>query len=397
MFSYKAVNINGNKIKGEFEGENILELRAVLKDSGYYLLDFKNKNGVLKNILKRRVGLKDISFLCNALGNMLSSGITISQALNVIASQCNNKILKQSLYNIERNVSKGESIHKSLKNNLKIYPLFMAEMVKAGEEVGKLDKVLTDLSIYYDEQNKILTKIKSAIAYPLIVLTSSIFIIMFLMIKIVPQFTDTIRSMGGKIPLLTQTTLNFCNFIRNNFCVINMCVILSIIILYKYFKTNKGKIFIDKMKLKIPCYRTMYNYLVLSKLSRALSMLISSGSNIIRALEISLSIINNKIIENKTRNCIEDIKKGECIYYAFKKHDIGNEMFLAMIKTGEEVGRLDTMLLRTATIFESEFKERLKMLLSLMEPSIIIILAFFIGIFIISAIIPIITIMDSIA
>lgn len=367
-------------------------MRNTLKNNGYYLLNFKNK----KNIFKKRISFSDISFLCNGLGSMLNSGIPISQALNLAAAQSSNKTLQQSLYSIEREVSKGEAIYKSLKNNLEIYPLFMVGMVKIGEETGKLDKVLMNLSTYYDEQNKIFTKLKSAITYPLIVLISSILIIIFLMVKIVPQFMDTLTSIGGEIPFLTQITLNSCNFIRNNFYLLNITLFLIAIIVYKYSKTIKGRIFIDRMKIRIPYLRKIYNYLILAKLSRSLSMLISSGFNIIRALEISLSVLNNKIIENKVENCVEDIKKGQGIYYAFKKYELGDEMFLSMVKIGEETGRLDEMLLKLSLIFDNELKASLKKALSLMEPVIIIFLALFIGIFIISALMPIITIMDSI-
>lgn len=397
IVSYRAINIQGNKIKGEFDGESIAELRNILKDSGYYLLDFKNKNNFLQNILKRRVSFRDISFLCNGLGSMLSSGIPISKALNVVASQSINKTVRQSLYSIEKNVSKGEDMYKSFNKNLEIYPLFMVEMVKIGEEIGKLDKVFMDLSMYYDEQNKIFSKVKSAITYPLIVLISSIFIIIFLMARILPQFIDTLTSVGGDIPFITQITLNFYSFFRSDFYLINISLFLITVILYRYFKTVKGKIFIDGMKIKIPYFRNFYNCLILCKLSISLSMLIASGFNIIRALEISLSVLNNKVIENKVKNCIEDIKKGEGIHYTFKKYGVGDEMFLSMVKIGEQIGRLDTMLLKCGKILEDELKEHLKKVLDLMEPVIIIFLAFFIGIFVISALMPIITIMDSIA
>lgn len=360
-------------------------------------MDFKKKNSILKYIFKERVNSRDISFLCKGLSSMISAGISVSQALNTIASQCNKRTLKQSLYRVERNVSRGESIYKSLKKEPDVYPLFMNEMIKIGEESGKLDKILENLSEYYDKQDKLVNKVKSAITYPLVVLTSSFFIILFLMAKIIPNFIDTLLSIGGDIPFLTQITLDFYNFLRANFYLINIILFTIMITIYQYSRTNEGKLYFDNIKIKIPYLRRYYNNLFLYKFSVSLSMLIEAGFNIIEALETVISVLDNKVIENKIKNCIEDIKQGESMNSSFKKQELGNELFLSLISIGEETGKVEQMLSKLGEILENELEEYLKRLLSLMEPMIIIFLALFVGVFIIAAFMPIINIMDSIA
>lgn len=368
-----------------------------MKGDGYYLLNFKKKNSILKYVFKERVNSRDISFLCNGLSSMISAGISISEALNIIASQCNKMTLKQSLYRVEKNISRGETIYNSLKKERDVYPVFMNELIKVGEESGKLDKILENLSEYYDKQDKLFSKIKSAITYPLVVLTSSFFIILFLMAKIMPQFIDTLLSIGGEIPFLTQVTLDFYSFLRVNFYQINIILSIIMIIIYKYSRTDEGKFYFDNIKIKIPYLRGYYNNLVLYKFSISLSMLIEAGFNIIKALETVISVLDNKIIENKIKGCIEDIKQGESMNSSFRKHELGNTLFLSLISIGEETGKIEQMLSKLGGILENELEQYLKKLLSLMEPIIIIFLALFVGVFIIAAFMPIINIMDSIS
>lgn len=360
-------------------------------------MDVKKKNGISKYIFKERVNSRDISFLCNGLSCMINAGISVSQALNIIASQCNKKTLRESLCRVERNVSRGESIYKSLKKESDVYPLFMNEMIKIGEESGKLDKILKNLSEYYDKQDKLFNKVKSAITYPLVVLTSFFFIILFLMAKIIPNFIDTLLSIGGDIPFITQVTLDFYSFLRTNFYLINIILFTIMIAIYQYSRTNEGKLYFDNIKIRIPYLRRYYNNFVLYKFSVSLSMLIEAGFNIIKALETVISLLDNKVIENKIKNCIEDIKQGESMNSSFKKQELGNELFLSLISIGEETGKVEEMLSKLGGILENELEEYLKKLLSLMEPMIIIFLALFVGVFIIAAFMPIINIMDSIA
>lgn len=396
IFKYTAINLKGEKIKGEYYDINIKALNLTLRDKGYFLLDLNIRKKSFKDFFYRKATLQDLSILCNGLSTMISSGISISQALSIIEDLNNKKQIKESLYEIKKSVAKGETIYLSMKRFSHIYPIFMIEMIKVGEASGRLDEVFRKLSEYFEKTNKISMKIKTAIIYPLLVFITSIFIVIFLMMKIIPQFIEILKCSGGEIPLITRIVLLFYTFLKTNFIPINIILFSLIFIIYSYSKTLGGKAYLDGLKIKIPLLNKFYNKLIMSRFATSMGILISSGVTILKALEITKNILANKVVERKIINSIEDIKKGESIYYSFKKQNLGNNLFLSLIKTGEETGNLDNMLLKAGEIFENDVAENLKKIVAFIEPITILFLALFIGTFVIAALMPVFSIMDSI-
>lgn len=396
IFKYTAINLKGEKIKGEYYDNNINKLNLDLRDRGLFLLDFQIRKKGIKDLFYRKATLQDLSILCNGLSTIIASGIPISQALSIIEDLNNKKQIKKSLYEIRKSVSKGETIYLSIKRFSNIYPMFMIEMIKIGEESGRIDEVLKKLSLYYEKHNKVSMKIKTAIIYPLIVFITSIFMVIFLMMKVIPQFIDILRYSGGEIPTITRIVLFLYTFLKTNFVSINIILFSLIFIIYGYIKTSSGKIYLDNLKIKMPLFKKFYNKLIISRLAAAMGILMSSGVNVLKALEITKSIISNKVVERKIINSIENIKKGESIYYSFEKQQVGNNLFLSLMKTGEESGNLDNMFLKAEEIFENDIEENLKKMIAFIEPITILFLALFIGTFVIAALMPVFSIMDSI-
>lgn len=396
IFKYNAINLNGEKIKGEFDSSSISELNLALRNKGYFLLDFKTKRRNFKEIFYRKVTLHDLSILCGGLSNMASSGISISQALNIIEDLNDKKHIKESLGEIKRSVIKGETIYNSIKKFSCIYPTFMVEMIRVGEESGRMDEVLRRLSEYYENQNRIFIKIKTAVMYPLIVFIASIFIVTFLIMKIIPQFMEILKYSGGEIPFITRIVLSSHEFLKTNLFAISIILFFIIFLVFSYSKTLVGRTYFDKIKITAPFFKVFYNKLIMARFATSIGLLITSGFTVLRSLEITKSILVNKVVEIKIVNLIEDIKKGESIYYSFKKQSLGNNLFLSLIKIGEETGNLDKMLLKSGEIFDKDVEEGLKKIVVFIEPITILFLSLFIGTFVIAAFMPIFSIIDSI-
>ncbi|MBC2580308.1 type II secretion system F family protein [Clostridium sp. DJ247] len=396
IIKYRAIDLNGNKIKGKYESNNIEELNNILRKSGYFLLKINKEKNILENIHNGKAGYKEISIICRGLSSMLSAGITITKAINIVAFQCNKKSLRESLNNIERNLSKGESLYNSFKRKEDIYPLFMVEMINIGEISGRLDQVLEKLSQYYEKEYRTRMKIRSALCYPTIILFLSINITFFLMIEIVPEFMKVLESSGGEVPIITEMMLQLCILIKTNFFSMAISLFIFLTLVYFMYKKNKFKTYLDKFKIKIPIIRTFYNRLLLIRISNIMSILLYSGFTIIKTLEVTNSVLDNSIVKKKLYECTENIKNGESIYSSFHKYCLGNNLFLSMVKIGEEAGNLDYMLSKVQEILEDELEENLKKLVTLVEPITIVLLAAFVGIFVIAGFLPIVNIMDSI-
>lgn len=331
IFKYYGVNIKGEKIKGQFDVETIDELSILLKNKGYFLYDFQIKRKSLKELFYRKPNFQDLSILCSTLCTMLSVGIPISRVLNILMETFNSRLIKRSLYEIKRSVSKGESIYESMRKFSHIYPLFLVEMIKVGEEGGKLDSVLKRMSEYYEKQHKIHMKIKTALIYPLLVFVTSIFIVIFLVMKIVPEFIDILTSIGGEIPFITKVLLYACTFLKTHLFIIGTVFIFFISLGFNFSKTVNGKAHLDKIKMGIPYFNKFYNKFIISRFATAMGILMSSGFSVVKALEITSGVLENEIMKNKIYNSIEDIKKGETIYNSFKNQDIGNNLFLSLV------------------------------------------------------------------
>lgn len=337
----------------------------------------------------------DISILCSQLSVMLGAGVNISRVFDNLESQCNKNSLKLALKSIKEDVIKGKSIHSSMSKFKNIFPTFMIEMVKVGETSGKLDEVLKKLSEYYEKQNNVISSIKASLIYPVITLVTSICIVMFLMIKIIPQFTDIIMSNGGKVPVLTKAVMHICQFLKLYYLQGSAIIVLIILLVYKFNKSHRGKKIIEKVKFRIPYFSKIYNKMFIFKMCSAMTVLSRSGINILNALEITKNLIGSEIMAEKLENSIKYIEQGENMSDALNKAKINDKLFISLIQTGEETGGVDLMFAKLEKLFGSDLDRNFEKTTKIIEPIIIIILSLFVGIFIVSALMPIFTIMDS--
>lgn len=396
IIKYRAVNIKGERIKGKCQVEELNDIKNNLRQRGYFICSLWDRTDY-KYVFCKRANTADMSLICSELSILLKAGVSVAKALKTLEFQCNKIPLKRALKSIQEDVTKGESVNKSMSKFKDIFPEFMIQMIRVGEESGRLEEVLENLSEYYEKQNKISSSIKSALIYPFITLITAIFVIVFLMIKIVPQFIEIIESSGGEVPVLTKTVLYSCNFFREYYFEVTMILILICLIFYKFCKSLRGERFIENLKMKVPYFSKVYDRVFLMRLSSSMSILIRSGVNIVKSLEITSKVLGSKMLEEKINNSIKDIQRGESVYNSLENSKIKNNLFLTLVKTGEESGNLDLMFIKLEKIFGDELEKSLKKIVSIIEPAIIIFLSLLIGMFILSALMPVFSIMDSIA
>ncbi|OFI07575.1 type II secretion system protein F [Clostridium acetireducens DSM 10703] len=396
IYKYKAKNLKGEILKGCIHCENEKELLFLIKQKGYFCL--QSSKLIKFNIDIRKPNKKDIFIMCRQFYIILSSGLSIWKALDIISIKCKNKYIKYSLKNIKEDIIKGYKFYNSIKKFDYIYPEFLIEMIGIGEESGNIEKIFKDLSEYYENMYKIELKFKNSMIYPSIVCFVSIFVIAFLMIKILPQFVDILSTLGGNLPKSTYRLMCIFEFIKGKLFLLTFILIL-IIMFFKFLRKNKDlKTFtiLDNFKLKIPLIKNLYKKIVLLKFSKSMNLLIKSGFSIIKSLYISSNIVNNVYISDSIKNAIYNIEKGFSLSDALKSTNIFDDLFVSMIIVGEESGKLEEIFLNVSFIYENDIKENLKILSSFIEPVLIIILSVIIGTITISLIMPILNIMDCI-
>ncbi|WP_446899340.1 type II secretion system F family protein [Clostridium sp. LBM24168] len=395
VIKYSALNLYGKNIKGSCEYDKLDEVKREFRKKGFYIYKISNRIQWNK-ILCVKPSLMDISILCNKLNMMMESGIGISKMFMILEKQSHNSTLKNVLSNMKRQLMQGKSLYSSMKNFSNIFPYYMIEMIGVGEETGNLEKVLKELSKYYERQYKIYADLKSALIYPAITFIMSVCIIVFLMNNTIPEFINILQANSARIPAATKLIIDIFDFLKSYFMqIILMCIVL-VFIIYKWSISHRGRYTLDIIKINIPYFGELYNKILMFKISSSMKMLSISGVNVLKALYITSKTLGRRsVMSKRIINSIDIIRSGESISSTFKKCKIGNEMFIYMIKTGEESGRLEYIFNKLEFIFYDDVYRSLKSMVKITEPIIIIFLSFFIGIFIMAAIMPIFNIMDS--
>ena len=395
-YIFKAQNLEGTKRNGEIKCRDDADLNLILREKGFYLLDYeKEKKNKLYEIFNK-VSKRDLAILCNQLSTILDCGINISEALELLSNQSEKKCIKNSLKEIRIEVEKGEALGDSFEKSKVAYPSIMINMIRIGEESGKLDSIFLSLSNYFERDDKVVNKVIASLTYPLLLLVVTIFITTMLMVKIVPSFSVTLVNMGQKLPEITFAILNISNFMKNNFAFIALTICAFIICCREYFKSAKGKEIKDGALLKIPIFKRVYIKIIELKFMRAMSILLESGNTVFKSIQFSAFCTENKVVKDKIMLSIDEIMKGKSTAIALNKVEIFEPLVMSMIAVGEETGALSKMFDKASEIIDEDLKREIERLTVLLEPIMIVILALIIGVVIFSVMLPMFNIMDSI-
>lgn len=392
-YKYIAKTFKGTIIRGSTESDTAEELALELRERDMFLIRYRSMRKVTE--ISNKPNLKTISIFCKQFSICMRSGIPICDTLNLLYQQMPHKSIRNSLISIREHVQKGNSLYTSMKNSKKVYPDFMINMIYLGEESGKLDEILGELSIYYEKEHKLLKKFTNSMVYPCTVFITLTIVSFFLFIKVIPVFLENLNSLNANTPLITKVVLEISDFTRKNFLWFLVVDLLLSFVFMEYFKTEGGKLAFDKFKLTCPIFGPVYKRLIYTRFTRGLNILLSSGVGLIKAFEIIQDVIGNRYFKLKLKTVFLDIKKGGDLSSCFNTMNIFPKFFVAMIKIGEETGNLDGMFLNAADIFYEDAEENVEKATALLEPILIIILGIMIGTIILAVMLPMLNVMNS--
>lgn len=390
IYKYKAISQDGQFIKGTYEGDSEKDVLNMLRNKEYIPISIKKDIRIqYKNILfSKKVKRKDLAIFCRQFYTMINAGISIVKSLNILIEQTENKVLKQAIKFIYEDIQKGYTLSQSMGKQKRIFPEILINMIQAGEFSGTLDIVLERMSIHFEKESKLENKIKSAMIYPTILVFSSIAVIIFMLMAVLPTFVSIFTSSGILLPWPTRFILNISIYFQNYWYILLMIIIFIVGLIYYYKNTVIGKQRIDNIKLKIPGIRIISINIITSRFTRTLSTLISSGISLLDALTIVGKILNNREIESRLIKEVESIKRGVSLSTTIENIGIFPPIVNTMINIGEKSGSLDEMLYKAADFYDEEVESDLHKLTTLIEPILLIIMSVIIGFLVIAMTLP---------
>lgn len=389
-FKYKVMNQNGERLEGVYTANSKEDVMSMIRTNNYYPLKIEEivESTKIELDLFTRVTTKDIAIFCRQFYTMLNAGATINRCLGVLGEQCLNKKLKKSINNIDDNVKKGLTLSQAMKKEENIFPDLLTNMVETGEISGNLDLILQRMSNHYEKENKLNNKIKSAMIYPIILGLLCIVIVTFILVFVMPTFVGMFQSSGVELPLPTKILLDMSDTIRTKWLIILLVILGSVFGLRYYFKTENGQVFLSKIKLKIPVVKAMNEKIIVTRFTRTLSTVLSSGITLIQGLQIVSKVVGNKVVEYKLLDVKDQLIKGVGLSEPLKDTGIFPPMLYSMIKIGEESGSLDEILDKTADFYDEELDTAVQQFTAILEPVMILVMGVIIGFIIISIALP---------
>jgi general secretion pathway protein F/type IV pilus assembly protein PilC len=386
IYKYTAFNKDGKKIKGKIEALNEKDARNKIDGIVISVKPAKSFNFHISNVSKT-----ELFKLFNALGLYLKASISLINAITLTKNQTDNVKLLKFLDYLQQNIKEGQSFYKTLLNQkiIKI-PSYIINSVKVGEETGKLDSVLIEMSKFLKEEEKINSKTKQALIYPSFIVIVAIAMIVFMLTNVVPKIVKVFQNMHQKLPPVTEFVINTGNFLKNNYLTLLIVTVLFVLVyLFLYKKSQKFKYFIHSLLLKIPLIKKIIISKELGRFSYLTYVLTSSGVNYVNAVNLAANTIENEKIKSVFKKALNEVIEGKKLSYSLKKAGFDfDKSFIQAIALAEETSEMDNILKNLSEIYFEENESRINTFLSILEPALIIIIGGVIGFIITALLLP---------
>lgn len=337
----------------------------------------------------QKVSLKDKSMLSRQLATMINAGLPLVQALSILVKQAGNKKMHQALTNMLHDIEAGYSFSTALSKYPDIFNRIFVNAVRAGEATGKLEDVLLQLADTLEKDQNLSAKIKGALFYPAFILTAMIGVAIFMMVKVIPTLTGIFKEAGTNLPITTRILIWMSNFIIHRWYLVIIFVVAVVIAIRTFLQTPRGMLFMSKLQLKIPVFKTMSVQSIMARFARILAMLSASGVPLVEAIRIVAESISNKIIRSDIEEIAYEVERGVPMSVPISKNPHFPVLVGQMVAVGEQTGKMSEVLEKLANFFESETEERVKGISSLIEPVIMIFIGLGVAALVFAILIPI--------
>jgi len=390
-YNYQARTQNGELQTGVLEAATLDIAVSSLQRRGLIVVSLKpeEERSFAEFRLFGRVKQKDIVILSRQLSTLFEAKVPVVESLRVIISEMENPLLKREITTLLDDIQGGAAMSQAMSRHPKVFSTFYVNMVRSGEESGKLDETFTYLADYLERSYELTSKARNALIYPAFVFFTFIVVMILMFVIILPQLIPILNEVGGELPIYTRALIGLSNIMRTfGILVLLICGFLGLF-LWRYYQTDAGRLMAHRFQISIPLVGTLYRKLYMARLADNLQTLLSGGIPVVRALEITGEIIGNEVYRLALLESIESIKGGSSISASFARHPDIPPLLSQMVRIGEETGRLDNILKSIARFYQKEVDNLVDNLVDLIEPIMILVLGGGVGLLVAAILMPI--------
>jgi len=396
IFEYIAIDGASKRVKGVLDADSALAARAKLREMdlmavqiGETKREAKRAREITLSEILSSPKTVDVALFTRQLAVLLQAGMPLIDALNAVLEQIDNKGLTRIVYQIRETISEGAALSAALARHRKYFPQIYINMVKAGESSGAIEVVLFRLADYMEKQLALRRRVTSAMLYPALMTIVGFGVLFFLMTYIIPTITKIFSQLNRALPTPTVILINTSAFLSAYWWAMLALLGIVAIVLSRYLKTETGGLAWDRLKLAVPIFGKLNRKMAVARFARTLGTLTQSGVNLMDSLEIVKSIVNNRVIARAIDDAQESVRKGDDLASSLRRGGVFPPVVIHMIALGERSGQLEDMLIKVADTFDDEVDTTLMGIVSLLEPSMIVIMAAIVGFIVLAMLLPI--------
>jgi general secretion pathway protein F len=399
VYEYTAFDQQGRKLKGIIDAGSVTAARQKLRETRIFPIeltesaaDKKDDRAGRKSMgsLFGKVGLREVSVMTRQLSTLLGAGLPLVPSFTTLVSQTTHPEMKKTLAQIKEEVNEGNSLTISMSHFPQIFPPFYINMVRAGEASGTLNLVLERLADFNERQQELKTRIRSTMAYPILMFLIGSLVLFFLVTFVVPNITQIFQEMNQALPAITILLIAVSGFFKSYWWIVAIvaAVVLSSV-RYAFTKTTRGQHLWDKIKLTAPLFGAVHQKMAVARFSRTLGTLLQSGVPLLAAMDIVRNVVDNCLIADALQTASREVEEGQGLSKSLAKNGFFPPIVIEMISVGEHSGNLEPMLYRVADSYEKEVEASVIMMTSLLEPAMILLMGLVVGFIVVSVLLPI--------
>lgn len=393
LFKYFAITNTGEKKEGTVDASSKDSAIAAIQRRGFIVSSIeedKAKTSILqRSFLGDSVSMKDVVIMSRQISTLFEAQVSALKAFNLLSTNTENPALVKVLNTVSEDIQAGSSISIALSKHPTVFSDFYVNMIKAGEESGKLTQTFSYLADYLDRQYQLTSKTKNALIYPGFVMGVFFLVMTLMFVFIVPRLSDIIKDSGQVIPFSTKIVMGISDLLVHYGIFILILFVLFIIYLIRLAHTKSGQEYLDRVKISIPIFKNIYTKLYLSRISDNMDTMLSSGIPIVRSIDLTAAVVGNKVYENILKEVTESVKGGSSLSDALSKYPEIPPIMAGMIRVGEETGSVGNILKTLGKFYAREVNDAVDTLVSLIEPLMIVALGLGVGLLLTSVLMPI--------